>query len=376
MINVHQGNILNPYINYPFLTTEKMSAFVKEAEKKGIKTKIYYTVRELSNYTKELWALRSLDGEIYQTGEGFRLADHFEEGGKFTPSETYAGHSWLCEHLVTEYTPAWHQPLGENAYDASIATVGLSRWHNYYLEGLGWLVKDVGIGGLYLDGVGYDREIMKRERKVLDRARSGCLIDFHSGNNYDLRYGLGSPANQYMELFPCINSLWLGEGYDYDETPDYWLVEVSGIPFGLYSEMLHGGGNPWRGMIYGMTNRLGWWGDSPAPIWNLWDGFGIQDAEMIGYWDSSCPVRTDNEDVLATVYLKKGKALVSIASWAKEPVEVKLSVDLERIGLLPGAVSIEAPAIERFQPGKKFSLTDTVHVEPGKGWLLILDGEK
>ena len=56
-----------------------------------------------------------------------------------------------------------------------------------------------------------------------------------------------------MEHFPYINSLWFGEGYDYDETPDYWLVEISGIPFGLYGEMLKGGGNPWRGMLYGMT---------------------------------------------------------------------------------------------------------------------------
>ena len=84
-----------------------------------------------------------------------------------------------------------------------------------------------------------------------------------------------SPANKYMEHFPYINSLWFGEGYDYNESPDYWLVEISGIPFGLYGEMLEGGGNPWRGMVYGMTNRLGWGGD-PRPIWKFWDDFGIQ----------------------------------------------------------------------------------------------------
>ena len=61
-----------------------------------------------------------------------------------------------------------------------------------------------------------------------------------------------------MEHFPYINSLWFGEGYDYNAPPDYWLVEISGIPFGLYGEMLEGDGNPWRGMVYGMTDRLGW----------------------------------------------------------------------------------------------------------------------
>jgi hypothetical protein len=103
----------------------------------------------------------------------------------------------------------------------AIRTQGLSRWHNYYLEGLHWLVKHEGIRGLYLDGVGYDREIMKRVRKVLDRAADSCLIDFHSGNNFHPQYGMNSPANQYMELFPYINSLWLGEDYNYNESPDY-----------------------------------------------------------------------------------------------------------------------------------------------------------
>jgi len=38
-------------------------------------------------------------------------------------------------------------------------------------------------------------------------------------------------------------------------TSDYWLTEVSGIPFGLMGEMLQDGGHPYRGMLYGMTAR-------------------------------------------------------------------------------------------------------------------------
>ena len=47
-------------------------------------------------------------------------------------------------------------------------------------------------------------------------------------------------------------------------------------------EMLQDGGNPWRGMIYGMTSRLPWAGD-PTHIWKVWDDFGIQGSRMIGY---------------------------------------------------------------------------------------------
>ncbi len=52
---------------------------------------------------------------------------------------------------------------------------GDSRWYNYYIEGLAWLVKNVDIDGLYLDDVTYDRRTVKRIRKVLDNEKPGCL---------------------------------------------------------------------------------------------------------------------------------------------------------------------------------------------------------
>ena len=80
IINCHQGNELNPYINYPFRTAEAFAAYVKQAHARGIKVKTYYTVRELSNYTTEIWALRSLGFEVYLDGGG-------------------GGHSWLQRAL-------------------------------------------------------------------------------------------------------------------------------------------------------------------------------------------------------------------------------------------------------------------------------------
>ena len=353
IINVHQGNELNPYINYPFLAVGKLSAYVNEAHGLGLKVKIYYTVRELSNHVAEMFALRSLGDEVFVDGPG-------------------GGGAWLCEHLVSHYTKAWHETLSTGEVDAAIATAGLSRWHNYYLEGLAWMLRNVEIDGLYLDGIGYDRQIMKRVRKVLDRNRPGSLIDLHSGNEFifhDLRI---SPANKYMEHFPYINSLWFGEEYDYDESPDYWLIEISGIPFGLFSEMLNHNGNPWRGMVYGMTARY-YQGADPKHIWKVWDDFGIQDAEMIGYWVPSCPVKASEKDVFATVYKKDRRALISIASWAKEPLRCRLSIDWKALGLNPGNVKISAPPISGFQDSAVFSPSSEIPLEPGKGWLLIVE---
>ncbi|MBI2929322.1 MAG: hypothetical protein HYY24_26960 [Verrucomicrobia bacterium] len=370
VINLHQGDGLNPYINYPFLTTDKLASYAAEAHARQMKVKLYYTIRELSNYAAEFWALRSLGGEIYTTGSGFRLADQFAD--KPTTSRGPTGSAWLCEHAVTGYMPAWHQPLGNGHCDAAIATTGLSRWHNYYLEGLNWLIRNVGIDGLYLDGVGYDREIMKRVRKVLQRARPGCLIDFHSGNHFHPQYGLNNCANLYLELFPCIDSLWFGEGFDYDEPPDYWMVEMAGLPYGLFGEMLHGGGNPWRGMVYGMTSRLGWSGD-PRGLWKLWDEFGIAQARMIGYWDPACPVKSGRDDVLATIYQREGRTLVALASWAAAPPSVPLAIDFRRLGLDPAKAHLYAPRIAGFQSEAVFKPGDSIPVTPGRGWLLLLD---
>ena len=46
-IILHQGNQLNPYINYPFLTTGPLKKYIAEAHAKGAKVKLYYTVRVL-----------------------------------------------------------------------------------------------------------------------------------------------------------------------------------------------------------------------------------------------------------------------------------------------------------------------------------------
>ncbi len=348
-INVHHATEINPFINYPFLRPDGMKAYVDQAHARGMKVKIYYTVRELSNRAPEIFALRSLGDEVFFPGEG-------------------GGFSWLQEHLGSDYIAAWFVPRLE---DAAIINSGVSRWHNYYVEGLNWLVENVGIDGLYIDDVAFDRTTMKRVRKVLDRGRKGALIDLHSANQFNVRDGYANSANLYMEHFPYIDRLWFGEYFDYDGPPEYWLTEMSGIPFGLMGEMLQDGGNPWRGMIYGMTSRLP--RNDPRPIWKVWDEFGMQDSQMIGYWVPNCPVKTGHDSVLATVYRRRGKALVALASWAGEKVDCRLAIDFSALGLKASKARLRAPAVAEFQPSATFAPGDPIPVEPGRGWLLVLE---
>ena len=350
VINIHHATPINPWINYPFIEWKKMKDYIDEAHAKGLKVKIYNTVRELSNHAYELPALRSLGHEVYSAGKG-------------------GGFSWLQEHVGDDYIAAWFVP---EIKDAALVNSGMNRWHNYYVEGMNWLVKNVGIDGIYLDDVAFDRITMKRIKRVLTANGHPGIIDLHSANQYNKSDGFNNSANLYLEHFPYLNRLWFGEYFDYEHnSPDFFLTEVSGIPFGLMGEMLEGGGNPWRGMVYGMTNRMPWSdGADPRPIWKLWEDFGMKGSSMIGYWSSNCPVRTDHPNVLATVYAKPHQALVSIASWEDSTVNIKLLIDWKKLGIDQSKAIISVPAIYRMQDKKTLTLNDQISIDKHKGLIL------
>ncbi|MNU97637.1 hypothetical protein D3C71_877190 [compost metagenome] len=239
---------------------------------------------------------------------------------------------------------------------------------------MNWLVDHIGIDGIYLDDVAFDRVTMKRIKRVLTKNGKPGLIDLHSANQYNKSDGFNNSANLYLEHFPYINRLWFGEYFDYENNqPDFFLTEVSGIPFGLMGEMLQDGGNPWRGMLYGMTNRMPYQKLTPADLWRAWDQFGIKGSKMIGYWSPNIPVKTDHDKVLTTVYSRAGKAMVAIASWADGDVDVKLAIDWEKLGIDSGKAKLSAPLIPNFQKGAQYKLGDAIPVEKNKGLLLIIE---
>ena len=349
VINVHHAKPINPYINYPFFALDSMKAYIDEAHSKGVKVKLYNTIRELTYHAYEFFALRSLGDEIFNDGDG-------------------GGHSWLQEHLEDHYHSAWH---ATEVNDAAILDKGTSRWTNYYIEGLNWLAKNQEIDGLYLDDIAFSRETVKRIASVMNRHRDEVVIDLHSANQYNPRDGYINSVFLYMEHIPYISRLWFGEYFNYNEAPDYWITEVSGIPFGVGGEMLEKGGHPFRGLVYGMTTRKYSTFD-PRPVWKLFDDFGIAQSRMEGYWVENNPVKTSNPRVRITIYRKPDQVLIAIGSWSQTNEKVRLDINWQTLGMDPQKVTLTAPAIAGLQDATTWSVHEPVLVPANEGIVLEL----
>ena len=280
-----------------------------------------------------------------------------------------------ANNLIDGYRPQWYQYFPDKSADASIVNApGDSRWYNYYIEGLGpgWSGMSesmVFTSTMYRN----DRRTVKRIRKVLDSEKPGCLLDLHSNTGFSK-----GPANQYTEYFPYIDKIWFGESFQYNKMPaENWLVEVSGIPFGLMGDMLQGGGNRWRGMVYGMTVRHPWTTEGvlcdPRPVWKIWDEFGIESATMKGYWEKNCPVSTNHPDIHATNLSKRGSLPdLSGPAGSDQPDRFVFQFDWKALGIDPAQAELAAPEIKDFQKQTVFNPGDSIPIEPLKGWLLYL----
>lgn len=366
VLNVHQANYYSPYINYPYSDDSfpALCDLVKRAHAKGVKVRGYYTTREITQNMPELFALHSLNGEVILPGPGKDARTLINPNGP---------HPWLVENLREQFIPAWVDRVGGKyaELDLSVITTPDSRWNNFYVEGLRWLLEKSDLDGVYIDDTALDAVSMRRARRLLDR-RPGRLADLHTWNHFNSYAGFANNLTIYMEILPYLDRLWLGEGFNADAVPaDFWLVEMSGLPFGLMSEMLDGT-NPWRGMVFGETGRLGWSGD-PRGLWKVWDEYGIQGTEFLPYFLNNCPVKTGNPEVRASVFRKPGRSFVALGSWAGGSTSVRLAIDWKALGLKPAQSKIYAPAIAGMQSENVWAPDESIPVSPKRGWFLVID---
>jgi hypothetical protein len=373
VINIHHAEDIYPFINYPYLDANvpELKNLVSRAHDKNIRMKFYYTTRELTKNLPEFWAFYSLNGEIIFPGPGNECKTVINPKG---PNE------WLVKNLREKYIPAWYNVIKEGKFkdetDLSVITTPDGRLNNFYVAGLEWMVKNIGIDGVYIDDSALDRYTLQRARKVIDRDRPEGRMDLHSWNHFNEWAGFTNCLNLYMDLLPYFDLVWIGEGRDYNRAPDHWLIEVSGIPFGLPGQMLEGGGNPWRGMVYGITNRAGWVGNTPIEIWKFWDEYKIADKILVGYWEDNYPVKSNNKSVFTSLFRGSDESILSVANWSDKDQPVSLNIRWQALGIDPSKAEIFIPVIKDFQEAKdNVALKDLV-IPAKKGFLIIIRTNK
>lgn len=347
VVNLHHNTVWNPYINYPFNgdSSQFLKTAVDAAHDVGLMLKLYYTTRELTQNMPEFFALKSLDGEV------MLRRDTAVPGWPVTNAK--GPHPWLASHVGTDVLPAWRETVRFPEHypprlDLAVITAPETRWDNFYLAGLDHLVRKYGIDGLYIDDSALTGESMRRARRILDRDGRRRLIDNHSLNHHHPRAGGGSSNLVFLDLYPYFDSLWRGEGFPDDASADFWLVERSGFPFGIPSEML-GKGNPFKGIVFGMTSRWGW-GGKPRGLWRFFDETVLDRMKFSGWWDDECPISVAGaDDVKASVWVGGGRAVLALANFAKMPRRVTVAFDTARLGFDGAKAKWLRPAIADVQ---------------------------
>lgn len=360
-VNIHHAVEMNPFINYPFtsLSLPKLADFVERAHRHGLKVIYYYTIRELSVHAPEFPVFRSMGAKIFYPGPG--------ETSR--PCTNPAGpNPWLCRNLQTAFLPAWAEVIknGDMAgsLDLALITSPGGRLENFFLEGLRYLLERCPLDGLYLDDCSLSAEGFRRLHRIFRKYRQ-CepIIDFHAWNPFPFHrqwnFGDCSVLYRDMEILPYLTDLWLGEGVDYEAaSPEYYLTELSGLPFGLTGEMLQNGGNPWRGLLFGMTSRYGWYGD-PRSLWEFFETFGTEGLRLESDFDTPALRQPDSRIRVTRFSNAQGKFLLALASWHPEETAVSL----------PGCW--RAPEIPGFQQEARYPAGTALPLKPGEGVILL-----
>ena len=360
-LNLHDW--WGPAFNYPWQWEgpDNLSRLTSEAHKRGLFVKVYNSGRELSTLAPEFWALveEASRGEISAASDPHLSQQRFRD-------------AWHENHLPDDFAQGWPRLPPGSGNEHSVVVGCAHRYGSFYLESIRYMTRVFGTDGAYWDGAehpypsknrrqgfGYvdakgelqptltylaARELSKRMWRMLRQENPNATIDSHHGNPL-----VRSPIAEHMLCLPFIDSIWHGEGFDYDQfDPWAWLVEIAALPFGVPSELLGGDEYIGRAMLFGIWPRAGWCAGTEVQrrLWVFFDPFGIHDATTIGWWEEGHPVVVDRPETYATAFVHPSNgALVAISSWhpplakwIEQPVDVSLLLDRARLGLPHGVL--------------------------------------
>jgi len=320
-LNLHDW--WGPSFNYPWQwdRPDNLTMLTREAHKRGLRLKVYNSGRELSNTSPEFWPL------LYE-GTGYAWREEIDP----VPYTRFRD-AWTVAHLpdgIPEGWPRVHEMGNEHSVPIDMG----SRIGNFYIEGIRYMIRFYDIDGVYSDGAVTRKDIARRLRNIFNELKPDATVDVHGS------------ALSYLHVLPYIDSVWNGEGVRYDVLdPWSWRVEVSGLPFGIPSEMLTGDQYMDRGMLFGVWPRMGWGSGTERQhrLWEFFDRFGIERADMRGWWETCNGVHTDSQYARATAFVHPDNGIVlAVANWhppypkwMEQVLGISIGLDRDELGL-PG----------------------------------------
>ncbi|MBI2300713.1 MAG: carbohydrate-binding family 9-like protein [Armatimonadetes bacterium] len=300
--------------------------------------------------------------------------------------------SWQLADIAPEY-PDFHRECEVLAPDRFLYTrvpkqvdypvCARSAWTDFMADGIDQLLRDYPIDGIYSDGLSYPgecsnglhgcgytgedgqrhvtlnlfavRDAMKRFRRLLDTQGRPMLFIAHTSGQItlptlafadaylDAEHLTGQPRPFRLPL-DAFQAEFMGHNFG---IPAYFLVydwnQGMTTPEGLALSLLHDVEVPWS------------W-EQMAPVWQVWDRFGVDQAEFLPYWDPAAWFVSAPAGVKVSAYRKPdGDMLVVASNLGEQAVEGEIRLKA-RIQSAEDALTAEPLAVAdgavhgRFEP--------------------------
>ncbi len=306
--------------------------------------------------------LRRLISECHK--RGLKLIVYIGYGLARTAPELKGHHdAWSVLPLIPWTTP------NRTEFQAFDATCARSGWADWLVEGIDRLFAEYDLDGLYFDGTSEawrcqnqthacawkdsagkvhstypllaTRQMMRRIAEAVHSHRPDAILDVHMS------------ASLTLPTLAFCDSYWDGEQFEnlkagdkFDLPLHAFRTEFMGYAHGLDAEFLCYEKRPFTlseaialAWVHGVEVRpFPWTLPQISAIWRAMDDFGTCSAQWLPYWSGSGAVAAD-QSIKASAYTKPGRALLFISHLRREPVESKIQLDRNRLGLTAGPLT-------------------------------------
>jgi len=125
-------------------------------------------------------------------------------------------------------------------------------------------------------------------------------------------------------------------------------------------------------MVYGITNRAGWVGNTPIEIWKVWDEYNITDKLLTGYWEENHPVKSSNSKVFTSLFKGDKESVLAVANWSDKDKNVIITLRWDDRGIDRSKAEIFVPSIKDFQDAERNVKLNDLRIPAKKGFLIII----